>query len=497
MKQQNWLMVAIVFCTSFLVYVPTLDGWFVGDDYGFSPLFGMSMKDMLKCLELVHTGELRLHPFRPFAFLTLLTDYQLWGWNPFGFHLTNTVLHSLNAVLVLLLARNLKLYLWSAFVAGLFFGLYPGHSEAVVWISCRFNLLALFLFLLSLLFWVRGRNQRNSLLLTLSILMYLLSLFSKETVAGGIILFPLIDWLFLKDNQSPGQTNAKFWLGWIGAQIGMVLILVLTRVWLFGNLSGDVGITRGQQFCGTTFTDCISRFWRNLWMMVTPVSRDIFTNFAVIVAGVFIMSVCLYVIYTSFAVLRKKDFTPIKLLFLGIIWIAVLVAPTLFVSPVESSLDGSRFLYMPCVGLALIIGLCVKFLESNRRLLIFAITTFFIWLTFSGVVLYQYNNSTWIEAGRVVKEVDQVIFENTLDIQDDDTIIVINLPWLWKGAHFAPNGYPAYLQWTYGIRYVDFLYIERNSVEIDSVWLNSLKQVESRKYYCFIWDDSKQSLEPL
>src|SRR5205085_10134351 len=88
-------------------------------------------------------------------------DYELWGTNPFGYHLTSIVLHAINAALVCILARNIyritrqaakpsQLSLAAA-VAALFFALHPLRVESVAWVTERRDVLSLLFMLLSIL----------------------------------------------------------------------------------------------------------------------------------------------------------------------------------------------------------------------------------------------------------------------------------------------------------------------------------------------------------
>src|SRR5215813_14264083 len=43
---------------------------------------------------------------RPAYLLSAMLDYALWGKNPFGFHLTNILLHTLTTVLLFIFVRN-------------------------------------------------------------------------------------------------------------------------------------------------------------------------------------------------------------------------------------------------------------------------------------------------------------------------------------------------------------------------------------------------------
>ena len=111
--------------------------------------------------------------------------------------------------------------------------------------------------------------------------------------------------------------------------------------------------------------------------------------------------------------------------------------------------------------------------------------------------LLDADNAKIPQAGEIIKGVDQVLFDNTQDIQDGDTIIIINLPRLWKGAQFTPNGYVGYLQGVYHRKHLNLVYVEKDPTAIDPVWLRNLQQAYAHHYYVFIWNNSQQILEPL
>ena len=88
--------------------------------------------------------------YRPLTFLSHAADWQFWGLNPLGYHITNVALHAGSSVLICLLGYRLGGRTTGA-VAGALFALHPAGQEAVYWISARFDLLATGLGLASLL----------------------------------------------------------------------------------------------------------------------------------------------------------------------------------------------------------------------------------------------------------------------------------------------------------------------------------------------------------
>lgn len=118
--------------------------------------------------------------WRPVFSISLALDYFLWGLNPVGFHLTNILLHALNAVLLYSLGRKLQNTTGAVF-ASLLFALHPIQAHAVNVISTmRADLLAAFFTLLSL----QAFFSRRTIPFAVA---FILALLSKETS----MVFPL------------------------------------------------------------------------------------------------------------------------------------------------------------------------------------------------------------------------------------------------------------------------------------------------------------------
>src|SRR5262249_27937218 len=77
---------------------------------------------------------------RPLVTLLYAVDLRLWGLHPLGFHITNILVHIVNAGLVALAAARLLSHLEVEaprslpVFSGLVFLLLPSHTESVTWI---------------------------------------------------------------------------------------------------------------------------------------------------------------------------------------------------------------------------------------------------------------------------------------------------------------------------------------------------------------------------
>lgn len=159
----------------------------------------------------------------PLTWVSYAVDYHFWGMNPTGYHLTNIIIHSMNAALVVMIAHRLfcwhpellpwlphsdrdnsrahSLYLAILLLAGLLWAIHPARVESVAWATERKDVLnGLFLFA-SLYFylqyaWLKTCRQGDRSLrpYLLSLLFFALSLMAKPSGVVLPLLLLLLDW---------------------------------------------------------------------------------------------------------------------------------------------------------------------------------------------------------------------------------------------------------------------------------------------------------------
>lgn len=148
--------------------------------------------------------------WHPLTWLSHALDYKLFGLQPWGHHLINILLHSLNGVLFLILSIQLLRFInnesptvpffqtnmhiiWTAILAALLFAIHPQHVESVVWIAERKDVLCLFFSLLTLIFYAHYvLNPRASYYFG-ALLCFILALLSKPMAMTLPLVLILID----------------------------------------------------------------------------------------------------------------------------------------------------------------------------------------------------------------------------------------------------------------------------------------------------------------
>jgi Flp pilus assembly protein TadD len=196
---------ALIALLTFAVFSPALWNDFVEwDDYkNFVENFdyrGLAWKN----IRWMFTSAV-LAQWIPVSWLTLAVDYRIWGMNPFGYHLTNILIHSANAVLFYLLATSLlrsgttttaeRPLRIGAASAALFFAIHPFRAESVAWVTERRDVLSGFFFLLTVIAYLRaadgGSHRRRWL--TISVGCYALAILSKAMVVTLPAVLLLLD----------------------------------------------------------------------------------------------------------------------------------------------------------------------------------------------------------------------------------------------------------------------------------------------------------------
>ena len=181
---------------SFLLLLPLLGYGFLSDDF---PLIVANPR--LQSWSLFFQNLLtpffsfpanpQLHYWRPTTLLSYALELRLWGVSPWGFHLTNILLHTANTLLLYLLLKRFRLEGALPWTASLLFLLHPAHGENIAWISGRTDLLAFLFLALSLLFRLEYEERKRGL--SLSLLFFALALLSKE---AALLFLPLLFLLF-------------------------------------------------------------------------------------------------------------------------------------------------------------------------------------------------------------------------------------------------------------------------------------------------------------
>ena len=132
--------------------------------------------------------------WHPMTWLSHMLDYQFYGLNPKGHHLTNLLFHIANTLLLFLVLLRMTGALWqSCFVAALF-ALHPLNVESVAWVAERKNVLSTFFWLLTMWAYVHYVEKPGVKRYGLVALFFALGLMSKPMLVTLPFVLLMMDY---------------------------------------------------------------------------------------------------------------------------------------------------------------------------------------------------------------------------------------------------------------------------------------------------------------
>ena len=170
--RRNLYSLLLILALGTIEYHPYIRNGFVYDDE-YTVVRNSLIKSWHRIPHLVQKDYFTLsaeQSYRPVVTLSYFPDYALWGLKPFGYHLTNLLLHlAVVSILFLFLTELISRagpevgYRYVPFMAAALFAVHPINSEAVNCISYREDLLCAFWYLLAMLLYAKGRRYGLSL----------------------------------------------------------------------------------------------------------------------------------------------------------------------------------------------------------------------------------------------------------------------------------------------------------------------------------------------
>ena len=364
-----YIAILIIVCLSLLNYLNSLSNKFVYDDEfvivnnyfiktwdNFPRLFN---KDYFRYAE-----ELS---YRPVVTLSYFIDYSIWGLNPFGFHLTNLLLHTLNSVLIFFLFTYFLNNRTVSFVAALLFVCHPILSETVNAISYREDLLTATFFIAAFILYIKtskrddlvlkqNSNTKTRLLYSASLICSLFAVFSKEMAIILPALIFLYDFVLTKKKDLPHKLIHNY----IGYILIAIFYLIIRFVILYSPVEAQTSYPSNSVLINAMTMTKVIAYYMELFFLPLSLCADYVMPHASFLDISFILSLLLV---CSVILIAYKLYTYSKIVFFSIAWFSVSLLPVLNIVPIENII-AERYLYLPILGLCMSYG---RFLQIHTK----------------------------------------------------------------------------------------------------------------------------------
>jgi Flp pilus assembly protein TadD len=311
---------------------------------------GLSFEGILWAFTSVHSAN-----WHPLTWISHMVDCQLFGLNPGGHHLTNFLLHTLNAILLFFLLRQMTGAFWrSGFVAALF-AVHPLRVESVAWVSERKDVLSGLFFLLTLMAYVRYTRAPDRTRYLVVLLLSAFGLMSKPMLVSLPLILLLLDYWPLQrlpglslasasNRKILGRLVLEKWPLFLLAAASSVATIIAQRgamqpIWRVG-----FAARLGNAVLG--YAEYIHHmFWPKDLAVLYPWYEGRLQPIRIVLAVVLLAIVCLAVF-----LLRRRRY-----LVMGWLWYLIMLIPVIGLLHVGNQSSADRYTYLPLIGLFLVV----------------------------------------------------------------------------------------------------------------------------------------------
>jgi tetratricopeptide (TPR) repeat protein len=344
--------------------------------------------------------------YRPLFNVLFSFNYFIFGLTPWGWHLTNILLHAAVAWMVFVVCSEIGKSKWPALIAASLFAVHPVHAESVAWVSGATDpLMALFL-LPAFYFYIRFRRKGGRKFLVAVAVFYLCGLLSKETAIALPLIVVYCELFFFRDESSSAARLQRLAI--------LVAVFALPTILYFGlrysalaQLLG--GMERHPLALSLATIPLATVKYMKLLVLPVGYSYQHYTNFVDSVAKVEFIGPLALLIVLTIVVIKSGSRT----LAFSAVWFIVMLAPSLYALRQfeKENLIQDRYLYLPSIGFCMAAALAivsVPIIKDNvkfSRNIKLAVTTLVLALLTTAHII---QNGTWSDEVALFKQCVQV-----------------------------------------------------------------------------------------
>lgn len=331
---------------------------------------GLTFKSVVWAFTHYYSGN-----WHPATWISLMLDCQIFGLHSGGSHLVNVAFHAANTVLLFILLHRLTGALWrSAIVAGLF-ALHPLHVESVAWIAERKDVLSTLFGLLSLMAYARYlkeskvQNPKSKVSYACALGFFALSLMAKPMLVTLPFVMLLLDiWPLQRVANSGWRTCLAPQFGRLALEKWpwFVLSVVSSVVTFFAQKTGGAVASIEYFPFSWRVTNAVISYSEYVWKACWPVHLAVFYPLAhEQPIGLLLGAIGFLLVTSAAAVMTIKRW---PFLLVGWLWFLGTLVPVIGLVQVGGQAMADRYMYVPSIGLFIVIVWGVSELLRRSRM---------------------------------------------------------------------------------------------------------------------------------
>lgn len=299
--------------------------------------------------------------WHPLTWLSHALDWQLFGSNPSGHHVTSLLLHMLNVVLLFFFLATVTRSTPRSLLVAALFAVHPINVESVAWVAERKNVLCTLFFLLALLAYTRYARRPNVARYLLVASLFAFALTAKAMVVTLPFVLLLLDFWPLQrieDWSPPSPVSTAPQLPAWKIAIEKLPLLALSGAgsvitFIAQRKDGALGSTVMFPL-GLRVTNAIVSYVAYLWKAVWPVHLSVlypYPSKGLPVWQVLLSALILYGV--SVWVWRERSRR--SYLITGWCWFLGMMVPVIGLIQVGEQSMADRYAYLPLIGIFIMV----------------------------------------------------------------------------------------------------------------------------------------------
>jgi tetratricopeptide (TPR) repeat protein len=303
--------------------------------------------------------------YRPVFTIYLMLGWQLFQDSAGAWHFANVLMHLMAVFLVFVVIEKVTGDMWLASISALIFGIHPLRSETVAWISGLTDLILAILLLSSFYLYVVFRERHHKRALFGSLGLYLLAIFSKEPAATYPLLIAAYE-IFLANEQYPLKKKIKTAVIWAAPFLVIAGFYFAMRRYSLGFWLNDVHY-RHYALSTVLMTEPIV-ICKYLGLFVWPLNLSIYHETDLVETPLSVRFILPVIVLVGIAYAMRPVWRQRAGKF-AILWFVMNMLPVLNLSAFDVFfIMQERYLYLPSIGLSLLVAMALMKLPYEKIL---------------------------------------------------------------------------------------------------------------------------------
>ena len=419
-KKKTLIFFAAISVLTFISFYPSLkceftnwdDGTYVTQNPMIWKLDGESLKE-------IFTTPVSLN-YHPLTMLSLAIDYSFDRLNPYYFHLNNVLIHILNVLLVFIFIKMLIVGYNRrtgteafhpnpfniALITAALWAIHPMRAESVTWVAERKDVLYMFFFLLSMIYYLRYIDEKKIKWMIICFIMFVCSCLSKGMGVVLPVVLVLIDWLY-----GDAKTTKQIFQSTIRKAHFFIAAIIFGVIAFKIQSQGAIASMETFSFSQRLTFGCYG-FIMYIWKLILPINLSAFypypfTDAAGNIPAIYYASpLIVFLIAAAIIFLLWKNKTSGKILAFGFSFYFITIALVLQFISVGSVIMADRYAYASYTGIFFIIGYFYEYLKTKFSSAVskaasgalILIVGYFSYLTHERAKVWTNADTLWTDA---------------------------------------------------------------------------------------------------